>query len=317
MRRALAALACAAAAVSGCGLGAGDASTDRGVSVVVSSGFGTDQLKAIEAERVREDETVMRLLQREFDVTTRFGGGFVQSIEGLAGGSRGGRRFDWFYYVNGIEASEGAASREIAPGDRIWWDHHDWSTAPRIPAVVGAFPEPFVSGSEGERRPVRIDCAPQSERECDEVARRLVAAGVRATPRSALGTSAGIEILRVLVGPWEEVRRDPTAAVIGKGPQHSGVFARPHAGGIDLLDPEGKVVRTLTDAGGLVAATRFEEQQPTWVVTGTDAAGVAAAASALDEGVLMNRFALAVEEGRGVPLPVQPQAPPQEPSQQP
>jgi hypothetical protein len=249
----------------------------------------------------------MRFLQRSVDVETRYGGGFVQSIEGVSAETAGGRRVDWFYYVNGIEAAEGAASREIHAGDRIWWDHHDWGAAMRVPAVVGSFPEPFLSGADGEKLPVRIDCSSPSQRECDEVAKRLVAAGLKAAPMSAVGTTAGVEILRVVVGTWKEISRDPTVSLIGKGPAASGVFARPHDGALDLLDADGKVVRTLTDAGGLVAATRFQEQQPTWVVTGTDEAGVAAAASAFEEGVLKDRFAVAVEDGRGVPLPVRTQ----------
>jgi hypothetical protein len=297
-------LALAAGAIAACGVGAGESSSGRGVSLLVSRDFGAKQLDSAQIGSIPSGETIMRLLQKRVEVTTRYGGGFVQSIDGLSGGTSGLRREDWFYYVNGIEASQGATSRKVKPGDRIWWDHHDWGAAMRVPAVVGSFPEPFVSGTEGERIPVRIDCSSKVQRECDEVAKRLVAAGVRAAPQSPLGMSAGIHILRVVVGTWEEVRRDPTAALIGKGVQASGVFARPHDGGIDLLDERGKVVRTLTEAGGLVAATRFEEQAPTWVVTGTDEAGVAAAASALEEGVLKDRFALAVEDGRGVPLPV-------------
>ena len=68
----------------------------------------------------------MRLLQRDFEVETRYGGGFVQEIDGVGGGRAGGRRVDWFYYVNGIEAATGAAERRVSAGDRIWWDHHDW-----------------------------------------------------------------------------------------------------------------------------------------------------------------------------------------------
>jgi hypothetical protein len=39
-------------------------------------------------------------------------------------------------------------------------------------------------------------------------------------------------------------------------------------------------------------------------VTGTDDVGVAAAAAALQEDRLQNTFALAIEAGKGVPLPV-------------
>jgi hypothetical protein len=270
--------------------------------LTVTRDFGAKPIGSATADAIPAGETVMRLLQRHFEVTTRYGGGFVQSIDGLAGSASA--RHDWFFYVNGIEAEQGATARKISAGDRVWWDHHDWSTAMRVPAVVGAFPEPFLSGTGGRRTPVRIDCSTPSQRQCDEVSRRLVAAGVQAAPQSAVGTSAGIKILRVVVGTWKEIARDPTTALIGRGPQHSGVFARPRADGIDLLDARGKVVRTLGPGGGLVAATRFEEQEPTWVVTGVDAAGVEAATTAFEEGVLKDRFAVAVEDGRGVPLPV-------------
>ncbi len=65
-----------------------------------------------------------------------------------------------------------------------------------------------------------------------------------------------------------------------------------------------RVSRALGPGGGLLAATRIEAQQPTWIVTGVDAAGVAAAAAALSEDELQDRFAIAIEEGRTVPLPV-------------
>jgi hypothetical protein len=53
-----------------------------------------------------------------------------------------------------------------------------------------------------------------------------------------------------------------------------------------------------------VAATSFLDQQPTWIVAGTDDAGVAAAAAALEETRLRDHFALAVQDGRELPLPV-------------
>ena len=44
--------------------------------------------------------------------------------------------------------------------------------------------------------------------------------------------------------------------------------------------------------------------RPTWIITGTDDVGVAAAAAALTEDQLANHFAVAVEKGRGVSLPL-------------
>ena len=312
MRRALLLLLVLAATVAGgCGLGAGD-SKEGGASVLVTRDFGSRQVGTGAADPIPGGETVMRMLQRDFDVETRYGGGFVQAINGIAGGREDGRPVDWFYYVNGILADNGAAAHKLAAGDRIWWDHHDWGAAQDIRAVVGAFPEPFLSGVDGKRLPVRLDCAADADEVCDEVAERLSKVGVNAG-RSAAGSFGGVGVLRVKVGRWAEIRNDAAVRRLEAGPRASGVFARPTATGdeIALLDPRGEVERTLGAGGGLVAATRMGGEAPTWVVTGTDEVGVAAAAAQLQEEALSDSFAIAVEDGRPTPLPLLP--PPETP----
>jgi hypothetical protein len=291
--------------LAGCGFGAGESTGD--VTLTVTRDFGETALhEGIDQEKASEGDTVMRLLQRKYDVETRFGGGFVQEIDGVAGGRESGRRADWFYYVNGIEAPVGATERRVSAGERVWWDHHAWDAAQRVPAVVGSFPEPFRTGLEGKRFPVRIVCAGDETRSCDEVQSRLEDAGVKSLTRATLEQSAGEEVLRVLVGRWADVRRDPVARRLEGGPRTSGVFARttPTGDSIVLLDEDGQPVRTLRAGGGLVAATTVQAQAPTWVVTGTDDVGVAAAAAALTEDRLEQHFALAVDQGQDVPLPV-------------
>jgi hypothetical protein len=289
--------------LAGCGLGGGS-ETSQPVRVFVSRDFGGQQVGR-SATGVARGETVLGLLQRSFDVQTR--GRAVQEIQGVPSGRLGDARpVGWFYYVNGIEADTSAASRRLAAGDRVWWDFHDRGVATRIPAVVGSFPEPFLSGNEGRKIPVRIECAAATQRECGEVQRRLAIAGVKRTARAGLGQAAAEGVLRVLVGPWTLLRRDPAARGIERGPQSSGVYARLSGDGrrMELLDERGAVVRRVGAGAGLVAATSIREDAPVWVVTGTDEAGVAAAAGALEEGILSRRFALAIDEGRGVPLPL-------------
>jgi len=305
MRRAalLALLACSVVA-AGCGLGAGE-SQEGGATLTVTRDFGSRNVGSGSANPIPGGETVMRMLQRDFDVETRYGGGFVQQINGIAGGRKNGRPVDWFYYVNGILADDGAAAHKLSPGDRVWWDHHDWGASADVRAVVGAFPEPFLSGVGGKRLPVRLDCAEAAADACDEVSARLEDAGVKAG-RSAAGGFGGEGVLRIKVGVWKDVRKDPAVRELEKGPKASGVYARPSAAGdaIALLDQEGKTARTLRAASGLVAATELGGEAPTWIVTGTDAIGLAAAAAQLDEDALKDHFAIAVASGRPVALPV-------------
>jgi Domain of unknown function (DUF4430) len=292
-----------ALAAGGCGFGSGGSNGQ--VTVTVSRNFGASSLAPEKHQTAKADETVMRLLQSDFDVKTRYGGGFVQEIDGLSGGEQNGRKVDWFYYVNGVEASKGAAATKLSPGDEVWWDHHEWTAAQRIPAVVGAFPEPFLDGIGGKKLPVRLVCMGDVGRSCNEVEKRLQQEDVNAVARSNLEQSVG-EVLRIIVGPWRQVREDITARQLEAGPGTSGVFAKPDAAGdkIALLDSQGNVAMTLGPGSGLIAATSYTDQQPTWLVTGTDDVGVAAAAAGLTEDVLHDHFAVAITGGKGVPLPV-------------
>jgi hypothetical protein len=289
-----------AAGAGGCGLGPGRGTTQ--VSLTVTRGFGSAQVASITAAQVPGSETVMRMLERSLKVQTRYGGGFVESINGLAGNAS---RRDWFYYVNGIEAPLGAAATTVHRGDRIWWDLHDWTATESIPAVVGSFPEPFVHGVGGKRLPTTIECASDVGTACRQVESELAAAGVPAASQ-LLGTGSGEDSLAVNVAPWRDLRAALVARLIEHGPSISGVYARFIDGGaaLQLLDPRGHVVRTLGAGAGLIAATADRSSQPTWLVTGTDRAGVTAAAAALNAGRLRDRFAVAVHGNQVFPLPL-------------
>jgi hypothetical protein len=290
-----------ATTVAGCGLGAGR--TPPGVRLTVTDGFGRQVLVLKDAAKVSGSDTVMRLLQRNAKVTTRFSGGFVQSVAGR-GGATGSSPVDWFYFVNGSEGSKGSASVRVHPGDHIWWDRHDWGAAMDVPAVVGSYPEPFLHGLDGRRFPVRIECSPPTVGGCQTASDLLGKAGVIAA-RGGLQASFTKETLRIVVGLWPAIRAEPAARQLEQGPQTSGVFVRmaPDGRSLQLLDGQGHATRTLGPGTGLVAATSVEHARPVWIVTGTDARGLADAAEALQAGVLRNRFALVTDRGRPIGAP--------------
>jgi hypothetical protein len=173
---------------------------------------------------------------------------------------------------------------------------------------VGQYPEPFLHGIGGRKLPTRVECVDVRDPACDEVQGDLVDLGLPAS-KGQVGSSFVQDTLRILVGPWVALREDPTAGQIDKGPGTSGVYVRPSADSksFALLDQRGHVTRTLGPGTGLIAATASKDQRgdPVWVVTGTDAAGVEAAAGALDEGALAGRFAIVVAGDKpiGVPEP--------------
>jgi len=243
MRRVHVAAFGAALALGGCGVGPG-VEKDAPAELRVTRHFGRERISRTVVPRVREDQTVIRLLQSKHRVQTKYGGGFVQSIDGLAGSARGAVRRDWFYFVNGLEAEQGGAERKISPGDVVHWDHRRWDAAMRIPAIVGAWPEPFVHGTGGKHLPTRLECVKPKAAVCDEVAKRLDQAGV-VVSRSAPGTQSGEEVLRVVVGTWGDLRRAGGPPTLERPPEESGVFARFAADGstLDLLNESGAPAR--------------------------------------------------------------------------
>jgi hypothetical protein len=274
------------------------------VRLVVSSDFGARLLNATGPLQVKGQETALSLLERNYHVATSDGGGFVESVDGLSGGQEGGAPVDWFYYVNGVEATRGADATNVRSDDRIWWDRHDWSQTEGVPAVVGSFPEPFLDGIEGRRLPVRVQCASVAGYACRTVAARLRAVGVTATI-SAIASVGGVEALRVLVAPWVAVKRDAAAAGLASEPRISGVYARFSSNGrtLALLGGNGQTVQTLSAGAGLIAATRRGDGAPVWLVTGTDGQGVELAARAFDQSTLQDRFAVALGPRGAISLP--------------
>jgi Domain of unknown function (DUF4430) len=149
--RQLAALLLALGALAGCGeeaAGEGTAhlwiTSDRGSEVVLTT-------------TVPAGISAMEALRRKADVETRYGGRFVQAIDGIEGSLAD--QHDWFFYVNGYEADRGATDYRLHDGDVLWFDHRPWGEEQRVPVVVGAFPEPFLHGFDGQRRPAVVDAA--------------------------------------------------------------------------------------------------------------------------------------------------------------
>jgi len=289
----------AALAAAGCGLGPGKGLGD--VELTVTRDYGTVPVIHRVLGDVTESDTVMRALERSADITTRYGGGFVQSIEGVEGEETASAARDWFFYVNGVESTVGAADYPLHGGESVWWDYREWGAAMRVPAVVGSWPQPFLGGYDGERHPVAVECLGGGAA-CGVVDERLEDAGVD------VAAGEPDEAIRVLVGPWSRLREDPAAAQIERGPQVSGVFADFRAGRdgyvLEGLGEDGKTAASFGSDAGLVATTRRYESPPTWVVTGVSTAGVKAAAGLLDSADLRDHYAVAVEAGKETALPV-------------
>jgi hypothetical protein len=302
-----------ALAAAGCGLGPG--SKVGSVDLTVTRDFGATKVTEASGE-ANESDTVMRFLEKEAEIQTRYGGGYVKSIDGLEESERDGHPYDWFFWVNGVISPTGAAEVPLEGGEKIWWDIHNWGASEGSPAVVGSWPAPFTTGWEGHAPVVVVECEGGGAA-CGTATKALEGEGVKVASGGGGdggggsadgGSAASKSAIRVLVGPWSKVRSDPAAALVDKGPGESGVYAEfvSSQGGERLvgLDEDGTKARTFGTNAGLVAATRKFEGPPVWLVTGATDAGVQAAAAALDGADLRDHFAVASEAGTVTPLPL-------------
>jgi len=195
-------------ALAGCGeerTGSGTASLwvtrDRGAEVI-HAGTVPAGLSALEA------------VDRELDVDTRYGGRFVQSIEGVEGSLTDQR--DWFWYVNGLGGDTSAAEYRLRPGEVVWWDYRSWATQMRVPVVVGAFPEPFLHGFDGDVPPaVVVGRSPAA----GKLARLI---GGRVAPRAPPGAN----VLRIVPGNGFRASRSDDHVVFTIGADDAPRLAR-------------------------------------------------------------------------------------------
>ncbi|MBA2333241.1 MAG: DUF4430 domain-containing protein [Actinobacteria bacterium] len=181
--------------LAGCG-GAGEeaAGPEKGTAQLwVTRDRGAIVL--VDAE-VAAGQTLMRALAAEADVETRYGGRFLQSLNGIEGS--GERRRDWFWFVNGYEGDRSAAEYRLRDGDVAWWDYRGWAREGEARVVVGAFPEPFLHGYGGETRTAVVRHDAGSARRARELAAIV---GAESSARLGTPVPIGANVLEVRRGP--------------------------------------------------------------------------------------------------------------------
>jgi Domain of unknown function (DUF4430) len=211
-----------ALALAGCG-GVGPSAADGRAQLWVTRDRGSEVIVDTD---VPAGQTLLRALKSKSKVSTRYGGGFVQSIEGIEGSAR--RHRDWFWFVNGLAGDRSATSYRLRDGDIAWWDYRDWSSdAATLEVVAGAFPEPFVHGFDGRTRPAAVRYAPGLRAGAEQVAARLGTDDV-----AAVGTAVSAD-----ANLFELVNGAPhlTAAMRSPGSGPSGAVRFSFTGSVQQL----------------------------------------------------------------------------------
>lgn len=255
------------------------------VTVVVTKDFGKELVLADEIE-LEAGTDAMTALQAVAELETKYGGGFVKAIEGLE--SQEASHLDWLYYINGISLNMGAKDYILQDGDVEHWDFRDWSYRPMIPAIIGAFPQPFLNGVRGEAKPTAVVYDQPFADEAEVLKEKLEGWGA---PEVLLN---GAEALS------EAVKEGYNLIIIGRTdnglilelnglPQKLGFFAYMERDKIITLDGKGDPAGEYGAGYGLIQATQNpwsprgvgSGESIVFMVTGTDQKGIKSAAQAL------------------------------------
>jgi hypothetical protein len=282
------------------------------VTVAVTQDFGQEIILAKEVE-IEDGTDAMTALQSAAEVETKYGGGFVQAIEGLSSEYQDdSKKRDWLYYINGISLSLGARDYALHDGDIEHWDFRDWSYQPMVPAIIGAFPQPFLNGIKGEPKPTAMVYDAPFAEEAADLATKLEERGVTGvTLNGAEALSDGVKEQSnlIILGGADN------GLILELNELHKklGFFAYFEGDKIVVLDSKGEPAGEYGAGWGLVQATQNpwspggvgSGESVVFIVTGADESGVKSAASLLiaDRDSLRYAYAVLVNNNDIVKIP--------------
>jgi len=283
------------------------------VSLVVTRDFGKEVLleKAVE---VAPATSAMAALQKVASVETKYGDGFVSTINGIGSKYEGGsgNKMDWFFYINGIQSGVGARDYLLQDGDIEHWDFRDWSYQMFAPAIIGDFPQPFRSGYKGKNKPTVIAYDKQFEEDAQLLVHRLRELGVERV--SALRCSELTQVARgeshlILLGD----ANNELIAELNNTHQKLGFYAYFRQGKLVVLNDKGNPAQEYGAGTGLIQATQNPWSQggvgsgesAVWMVSGTDEDGVKSAVEILAKYPerLKYAYSVVITEGRVLKVP--------------
>lgn len=273
------------------------------VRITVCRNFGGEILKDVVTE-VEEGSTALLALQKVAEVGTAYGGGFINSVDGIASrytGLASPEKKDWFFYVDGGMSPVGAAEYSVRRGDWLIFDFHGWEYSLFTPFLAGCFPYPLRGVEEAA-----VAYVPGWEEEAREIARALGEAGVECRAVSLEGGwerrgGEGVIVLgehlplAELYPPWGEANANP---------RRWGLYAYFEGEEMVVVDQAGRESGRWSQGVGLVEGVgpRLGEEGSFLAVTGCDAAGVEEAVRLLlerMEGKEAPDMVLAARSGEG------------------
>jgi hypothetical protein len=282
-------------------------------TVVVTQDFGKELILEQKAD-IGPDTTAMAALQMVADVETKYGGGFVGSINGVSTEYEGASKSkkDWFFTINGVASHIGARDYILRNGDVEHWDLRVWSYLQFIPAIVGDFPQPFLSGYQDKIKPTLVVYEEAFSAEAEALVEKLKGYGV--TGVSAVGNNllsdedrADNNLIIMALSDSRLIQE------LNDAHKKLGFYAYFEQHELIVMDAEGNPSGKFGEGGGLIQATQNpwhpkgigSGENTVWMITGVDTDGVRSAAEVLLKHPDKIRYACSVmiSEGKVYKVP--------------
>lgn len=259
------------------------------IRIIATRDFGQEIIFDRELEPAGE-LSAMAALKRVAEVETTYGGGYVNSINGIYSGFTGGGNVekDWFIYVNGIQSNVGALDYILHPGDAEHWDFHDWSFNQSIPAIIGAYPEPFLHGYQGNIRPTLIVYSDSLREPAQGLENSLIRLGVTDVDTRNFSeiTDREKEYCHLIL---VDTMDNKLISELNRNWKRMGFFTYTDNQHLAVLNARGEMAAEYNTGAGVIQATQNPWnpngigacENVVWVVTGTDKTGVINAIDAL------------------------------------
>lgn len=292
----------------------GDASADSSPTIVllVTRDFGNEEILR-ETVELKKYWTVLDALDETVEISSDYGGSFISGINGLESYSEGasGKRMDWFYYINGICADVGPLDYDLNDGDVIWWDYHEWKSMDATNStVIGSYPEPFVHGYRGETPATTIMSSEENRDMSDKLRQALMEKGASNIEVSEIDNNV-IENRQgpvIVLGEWEELSGFEYINKLNEAYGRNGSYIHYAGENLELMNKSSEKVRTLKNGAGSILSQGdgLGDENPLWIVSGTDTEGLEKAVKLLTENSdkIDSTYSVAVEENELIRLPV-------------
>ncbi|MFH1856782.1 MAG: DUF4430 domain-containing protein [Candidatus Omnitrophota bacterium] len=240
----------------------------RNLTLWITENF--NQICLLDKETLFENGSVADILEKNTQVKSDFGGNFITSINGIE--INAPEKESWFYYLNGVLSDVGAKQCVPESGSIIWWDFHSWDNNVYINAVIGAYPQPFLNGIEGNLKTVILYAA-SVEKKAGILKKSLEEKGVREVDiELCRRVSCAREAMFIIMGKWRDLSEFEFVKDIFKNYRRLNIFVGMEENKLGIMDTSFNVIEEFEKAS-VITAVKIgfgKTRKIIWFITGTD-----------------------------------------------